>query len=286
MPGLTKQLRYFFLGLILLPSWVSGQATGPYHLNLKRQGIILGTGLVLAGGDALLRNHVTSLTSAELNDLDPASVWVFDRSATRHYSTAAAHRSDVGFYGAAGLAVATSFVLPVTHAQGSRSSFLRQAGTLFLLWGETNAITLFGTDVVKNTVMRTRPYAYNPLTPLDAKLEVDTRRSFFSGHTSLTAANTFFAAKVFSDYFPESKWKPVVWTAAAIVPAWVGFERYQAGKHFPSDIIAGYAVGAAMGVLIPHLHLPAGKLSHRGMSFQLYPVALQQASGLGGTLSF
>jgi membrane-associated phospholipid phosphatase len=30
--------------------------------------------------------------------------------------------------------------------------------------------------------------------------------------------------------------------------------RYGGGKHFFSDIIVGYAVGAAIGILVPQLH--------------------------------
>jgi hypothetical protein len=50
-------------------------------------------------------------------------------------------------------------------------------------------------------------------------MESDARKSFFSGHASMTACNTFFAAKIWSDMHPNSKLKPWVWTAAAAVPA-------------------------------------------------------------------
>ena len=30
--------------------------------------------------------------------------------------------------------------------------------------------------------------------------------------------------------------------------------RVRAGKHFLTDVIAGYAVGATIGILVPHLH--------------------------------
>jgi membrane-associated phospholipid phosphatase len=86
-------------------------------------------------------------------------------------------------------------------------------------------------------------------------MESDARKSFFSGHSSMTACNTFFAAKIWSDMHPNSKLKPWVWTAAAAVPAYAALQRVQAGKHYPSDVIVGLAVGAAMGYLIPQIHL-------------------------------
>ena len=63
-------------------------------------------------------------------------------------------------------------------------------------------------------------------------------------------------AKVFSDYHPNSKQflKIAVWTFSISLPAVTGFFRVRAGKHFPSDVIMGYALGAVSGWIIPHLH--------------------------------
>jgi membrane-associated phospholipid phosphatase len=87
--------------------------------------------------------------------------------------------------------------------------------------------------------------------------------SFFAGHTAHTAAATFFTAKVFHYFNPDSPAQPYVWGAAAVVPAAVAFTRVEAGKHFLSDNIVGYAVGATMGVVVPQLHKVA---SRRGIS--------------------
>ena len=101
---------------------------------------------------------------------------------------------------------------------------------------------------------RSRPFVYNEDFSLSKKQTVGARHAFFSGHTSLTAASCFFTARVFSDYFPDSKYKPLVWAGAILVPATVGYLRVAAGKHFPTDVITGYAIGATIGMLIPHLH--------------------------------
>ena len=71
-------------------------------------------------------------------------------------------------------------------------------------------------------------------------------RSYFQ-----LATFSFFTAKVFSDTNPNSKLRPWVWSSAALLPAVTGYLRVKGGKHFPTDVIVGYAVGAAIGILVP-----------------------------------
>jgi membrane-associated phospholipid phosphatase len=62
-------------------------------------------------------------------------------------------------------------------------------------------------------------------------------------------------AKVMSDYHPElGNKKYWLYAAALVPPAFVGIYRIKALKHFPTDVIMGTAVGAAVGILIPHFH--------------------------------
>ena len=54
---------------------------------------------------------------------------------------------------------------------------------------------------------------------------------------------------------PDSRLAPVVWSAAALVPTYLAWQRVEAGKHYPSDVVVGTVVGAAVGYLIPTIHL-------------------------------
>jgi membrane-associated phospholipid phosphatase len=119
--------------------------------------------------------------------------------------------------------------------------------------------TLF--TMATGNIYRSRPYVYRsgPYVPGrnaddSRRRENDSQRSFYAGHTAATAAATFFAAKAFQDYNPDSKLKPVMWAVAAITPAIVAYGRYKAGMHFLSDNILGYALGAGAGILIPQFH--------------------------------
>ena len=61
------------------------------------------------------------------------------------------------------------------------------------------------------------------------------------------------------DFNPGSPAEPFVWGAAALVPAAVAYYRLEAGKHFLSDNLLGYAVGATAGLVVPQLHKSAGR---------------------------
>jgi len=46
----------------------------------------------------------------------------------------------------------------------------------------------------------------------------------------------------------------LIWSAAVLIPAVTGFSRVNTHNHFPTDVIVGYIVGAAIGYLIPVIH--------------------------------
>jgi membrane-associated phospholipid phosphatase len=125
-----------------------------------------------------------------------------------------------------------------------------------LLYAETQAINLSVYFLAgPGFTHKARPLVYYPEVPLNYKISDGATDSWFSAHTSSTAAASFFMAKVYSDYHPElGAKKYLLYAAALIPPAFVGFHRYKGLKHFPQDVFVGAAVGAAIGVLIPHFH--------------------------------
>ena len=49
--------------------------------------------------------------------------------------------------------------------------------------------------------------------------------------------------------------------AAAVVPAITAYLRVKGGKHFYTDVITGYLVGAAVGLIVPELHKTDNRFS-------------------------
>lgn len=241
--------NYYFLWLLMLlylqPSGSDAQG-GDFPYEVKSSKDILGISLggALNIGGLLVRNNVSGLTPSEIALLDEKQVWAPDRKAVRHYSADAERISDLLLYGA----TLTPFAL-LGDKKVRRNGF-----TIGVMYLEASMISLGLTGLTKGLTRRIRPFAFNTQVPPELKQSPNVRYSFFSGHASSTATFTFFTAKVFSDLHPDSGWRPFVWTAAAVIPAATGLCRYLAGKHYPSDVIVGYGIGALSGILIPQWH--------------------------------
>jgi membrane-associated phospholipid phosphatase len=124
------------------------------------------------------------------------------------------------------------------------------------------------THAVDNTVYfalafpirRPRPFTYNTNIPVEERIGRAKSNSFFSGHVSFSTTATFFLVKVYTDYHQIKGWKRLLlYTAASVPPALVGYYRMQAARHFKTDVLLGYLVGASSGILVPELHRNKGK---------------------------
>lgn len=207
--------------------------------------IPIGVITIGAGTTALVKQKRNQgFTELEVNSL-AYDVNKFDRSSiNRSYNKKIHLWSDIGLVAS----VATPALLFIDKKARNEFKYIAP------MWAETFALTYALTGMTKELVRRNRPYVYYDDVPLETKMAKDARASFFSGHTSMTAASAFFTAKVYTDLNPGNKWNPAVWTGAAVLPLTVGLLRYGGGKHYLTDILTGYVVGAAIGILVPHLH--------------------------------
>jgi membrane-associated phospholipid phosphatase len=243
-----------------------GQSESPYKLKTAVDLPVIagGAGLSLIGLTVLRKKP--HLDSAFVATLDPDDVNKFDRSATKNWGDFGIH-SDIALY--------SSFLTPVILIADKHIK--RDALKIGALYLETMAIMANAYTWGVSATKRVRPYVYNPEVPFELKLRRGTTNSFYAGHPAAAAASTFFAAKVFSDYHPDSKLRKYLWAAALIPPSIVAYYRYKDGQHFPTDIFVGIPLGAAIGIVIPHLH----KIKNKG-SAQLYPAP----GGIGITYKF
>ncbi|NEM96709.1 phosphatase PAP2 family protein [Pontibacter burrus] len=240
-----KNILSFLLIFTILsgPAWAQNNDS-PYRTKFAVDAPVIVAGMGLSAYGLKLMQDKTGFTEEEVLSLSKNDVNSFDRFGAGNYSVNAKKISDFPFYG--------SFAMPVVMLLNDNVG--SKAGQVMVLYVETMAVTGALFTMTNGSVERARPLVYNPNVPMHKRTEANAQNSFFAGHTAATAAATFFAAKVFHDFNPDSPARPYVWAAAAVVPATVGYLRLEAGKHFLSDNLIGYTVGAATGILIPQLH--------------------------------
>jgi membrane-associated phospholipid phosphatase len=215
-------------------------------------------GALTAGGFgfAFLLGEV--LSTGEIKPPAPAvptsSLLPIDRSAvTQTFDPNAGTYSNIGLYTAIGYAVLD----PILSGFRDGTDALIVDG---FMYAESGSLALTLTDITKIAVRRPRPIDYKycgPGAPPQGAINCnssDLGLSFFSGHaagvSSIGATATYLA-------FVRSPDSPRPWITlglATALTAFVSYERVRAGEHFPTDVIAGSMAGAAIGVLVPHLH--------------------------------
>lgn len=241
----------------------------PYELNSKIDYSLIGIGALSLTAGQVISNNVYAYTLAEINDLNPNDVNSFDRRSINNYSELSNNISEAVLLGS-GL-VSLSLLVDKT--------IRKEWVTMGVMGVEVLMLTYGLASVTKGAVLRARPYAYNVMAPLERKQGLDARYSFYSQSTAATAGISFFAAKVFVDSYPNSKWKPLVWGGAIVLPAITGWAKVAAGEHFTTDVLVGYSMGALIGCLIPVMHVKKGDSK---VDLKIHP----QVNGLAMKLTF
>ncbi|MBL8000789.1 MAG: phosphatase PAP2 family protein [Flavobacteriales bacterium] len=211
-----------------------------HTLKPGREAVTVGLGVSLHGTAWLLneRPFTPPLT------LNASAVPPIDRIALDRWDPQAHTASNVLFLLTAGGGLA----LGIANQHG-QDPLLPAAITL-----ESVLLTSGLTDVVKELVHRPRPYAYGTLAPADVRASDEAYLSFWSGHTANTSALTFSTAMLVQRSDASPGLKTGTWIGAAALPAVMGLLRVKAGRHFPTDVLTGYVVGAAVGILVPYFH--------------------------------
>jgi membrane-associated phospholipid phosphatase len=207
---------------------------------------------------ALSKIYKKDSSSAEdILSLNKNNLNGFDRWAADVYHPGAEAQSDKLFFAAMPLPLVLLFDREIR----------KDALKIAVLY--TEALSVTGTLYTSSTyVNRFRPSTYNNALSVEQKRSGNQRNSFFAGHVALVATSTFFTAKVYSDYHPHSGFRWVLYGIAAGATGATGYLRHRAGKHFPSDILVGTAIGTLSGILVPQAHkIKNNKIRH----VQIFP---------------
>jgi membrane-associated phospholipid phosphatase len=176
-------------------------------------------------------------------DLDKENINMLDRSLIFSYNKSLDTISDYSVYGL--------LLLPALSLAGNIKD-PKAWLTYGIMYAEAFCLTFGTKDLLKNAIIRYRPYVYSGGTP-DGMM-TDYYNSFPSGSTALAFLSAGFLSASFSAAYPDSKWKIPVITGAYTLAAGVAACRIVSGSHFLTDVLTGAAIGSLYGWVIPILH--------------------------------
>jgi hypothetical protein len=226
-----------------------------FTLDPVSDGVLTAAGFGFSGLLGLVLN--TGEIKPQRPQVATSSLLSFDQTAiTQTIDPHAAMYSDIGLYSAVGFAVLDPIL------SGFRDGWDASIVDAFM-YAESGSLALTLTDVTKIAVRRPRPIDYvqcgpgkngTPNTNPSCDTTTDLGLSFFSGHASTVAALGATATYLAFVRSPKSPRPWITLGVATALTAFVSYERVRSGEHFPTDVIAGAAAGAAIGILVPHLH--------------------------------
>lgn len=233
----------FLIIIFLFPRTLIAE-NSPYKLSFTKDITLISVGMGLNVTNYFIADYHSILTQEEIISMSRRDVNWFDRSATYNWSSQFDSMSNV--------TRDVAFFMPLSLLL---SDYVRHDILIVsVLYIETWLIANGVKDCLKSITGRPRPYVYNEDVDDDIKMTRDAIRSFPSGHATTAFFSAVFFATVFSDYYPGSQWKLPVWVASMSVAAATGYFRYKAGKHYPTDILAGAVIGGVAGYGVPLLH--------------------------------
>jgi membrane-associated phospholipid phosphatase len=212
-----------------------------FHLRAWPDGVALGAGLTATAIPLIWPNAFPRATCAPCN---PSHVWALDRGSIGPVRAVADAFSDVTLGGEA--ALGALFLASSRRGEGP-APFLEDAVVI----AEAVTLTAAATEWTKILVHRPRPFLY--VSPAPASPSADDGRSFPSGHTSAAFAAASAFASILHRRGIAGTRKPEIATLFALA-ALTGALRVASHKHFPTDVVAGAALGFAIGWAVPALH--------------------------------
>jgi membrane-associated phospholipid phosphatase len=263
------------------PSWRAGELSAPScavagpivpgtgalpRLRWGTDGVV-GAGSV--GAYALSRGIGITRRNVPPQGLDPSNVSLgMDRRIIGRPSTGADKASDVTLVvtmvGAPVLALLTQ---PGVHG------FANVVRRPLVLYGESLLLAEAGSQILKRSVDRPRPFTYLPASerPGSSAYDVDSDGAFLSmpsGHATISFTAASFAATDNLLSRPDAGWQEHVAVASlgALLAGATSNLRVRADQHFPSDVLVGGLIGTVSGASVPLLHryvFPGGRLAPR-----------------------
>lgn len=212
-----------------------------FDARLVPSGAVLAATAAVAVAPVLFASHLPHATCAPC---DPSGLPFLDRGTVGAIRAFPATASDAALFAVG--AGAGLFLL--RDARGDRAMAREDITVLAQAVGTATALTNWG----KVLFHRPRPYRYTP----DATAppaSADDGLSLPSGHTSAAFAAAFAYWSIQTRRGRAGEHRQRI-TALVLAAAATGVLRVAAREHFPTDVVAGAALGAVAGWAVPRLY--------------------------------
>jgi membrane-associated phospholipid phosphatase len=243
------------LALALALTAFEPQGTSPYAVNW-----VFDTTLTLSSFSMVYLMHEVAGKSLD-NDYicseahpdtpcDPSTLPGIDRGTVGKHSKTWDNVGNYGFYAIiGGAALGAALDNGLSGGTGRFRGFA--ADTIVIM--ESTGLAVATAHAIRFGIRRPRPTQYEGGADVQMS-DLERHLSFPSGHSTSSAAIATAFATTYWLHHPDdpSRWFVAGGSFAAATLA--GFGRVGAGRHFPSDAIAGQVIGTAFGILIPLAH--------------------------------
>ena len=228
--------RVLLLVLAAAPS-AAGESATAFELELLKDSVIMGSCVSVFVAGNLLRLNASAPQG--LSDLAGTG----SRVLITEYTKAADTASDAFQY--------ASFALPALLAVDFSFPTVLTTGVMY---AESVLLAIGIKDSLKGLLPRFRPFMYGDQPPQALLEDSDRYFSFPSGHTTMAFTGASFLTYVFLTGYPGSKLRIPVIAGSFLLATTTAALRVLSGQHFVTDVLAGAAIGAACGLVVPLIH--------------------------------
>ena len=241
---MKSNYKYYLILCVFIAMICRLYGTGVYHLDLIRESAIILPSLAMGSFGLYRFLNQSTIEIETIESLKVEDINIIDRHAVSNYSMLSSRISDYLLYACMFAPLAICFDKNISP----------ELTEIAFITGETYLLAFATVLFTKTTFQRIRPLAYNESVEMSKRQAQDARYAFISGHTALAFAGTILAARMYDEFYHSgsSFW---TYTSAVTLASTVGFLRYKAGKHFPTDVLVGAAVGTGCALLLTQLHI-------------------------------
>lgn len=245
--------RIGLVGLLLSQFLLAAPTSSHYQISIFRDMPLT----FFAGFSAVFGNYrLTQMNVPEEGPLHENNLLPWDRPMAGRYNENADRASNW----AAALGVAPLALGAYSWYEGDASGYDFAAYTLMFV--QALAIQSGVNLMVRSLEFWPRPYVYardcESCSP-EARKKAENARgeaygSFFSGHASAAFTVAYFTGEWFSEMYPNSPYKNLVWAGSLSAAGLVGVLRIAAGKHYLTDVAVGALAGAGISYAVIEIH--------------------------------